>query len=41
MGKITFDGNIQELRKKIPYEKRVNVKIKKAKGGSLFFRVFQ
>lgn len=28
MGKITFDGNIQELRKKIPYEKRVNVKIK-------------
>lgn len=28
MGKITFDGNIQELRKKIPYQKRVNVKIK-------------
>ncbi len=27
-GKLTFDGNIQELRKKIPYEKRVNVKLK-------------
>lgn len=27
-GKITFDGNINELRKKIPYEKSVSIKLK-------------
>lgn len=27
-GRATFDGNIGELRKKIPYEKRVNIKLK-------------